>query len=164
MSITMQASASGLGPVHIAFRNVGKVYPGKSGQHPTRALDTLNFDVAESEIVSILGPTGCGKSSALNMIAGFEAPTQGEVLLDGVPVIAPGPQRAVVYQQAALFPWLNVMDTVVLGVKAQKLDKNVYLERARALLDEMGLAGFKGHYPYQLSGGMQQRVQIARAM
>ncbi|MDX3894660.1 ABC transporter ATP-binding protein [Pusillimonas sp.] len=164
MSVTTQASASGRGPGHIAFRHVSKVYPGKSGQGPTLALDTLNFDIAESEIVSILGPTGCGKSSTLNMIAGFEAPTQGEVLLDGVPVVAPGPQRAVVFQQAALFPWLNVMDNVVLGVKAQRQDKSVYLERARALLDEMGLAGFEGHYPYQLSGGMQQRVQIARAM
>jgi len=149
---------------HIVFRDVSKMYPGTGGQPATPALDKLNFEMAESEIVSILGPTGCGKSSTLNMIAGFEKPTQGEVLLDGMPVLAPGPQRAVVFQQAALFPWLNVMDNVVLGARARNLDRGVYLERARALLDEMGLAGFEGHYPYQLSGGMQQRVQIARAM
>ncbi len=149
---------------HIVLRDVSKMYPGTGGRPSTLALNTLNFEMAESEIVSILGPTGCGKSSTLNMIAGFETPTQGEVLLDGMPVFAPGPQRAVVFQQAALFPWLNVMANVVLGVRARNLDQSDYLERARALLDEVGLAGFEGHYPYQLSGGMQQRVQIARAM
>ena len=112
----------------------------------------------------MLGPTGCGKSSALNLIAGFETPTSGSVFVDEKLVYSPGPDRAVVFQQASLFPWLSVFENVTLGVKCRGMDKEEYTPRAQHLLQEVGLAGFERHYPYQLSGGMQQRVQIARAL
>lgn len=148
----------------IVFDKVGKTYPGKNGSASTQALAGLSFTVQESEIVSVLGPTGCGKSSALNLIAGFEAATEGRVMLNGQPVQGCSPERAIVFQNGALFPWLNVLENMVLGVKARGVDKDDYLPRAHALINEVGLRGFEKHYPYQLSGGMQQRVQIARAM
>ena len=152
-------------PTKIEFRHVAKSYPGKrSWQNATLALDDLNVEIKPAEIVSILGPTGCGKSTALNLIAGFESPTTGTVFLDAQTVRGPGPDRAVVFQQASLFPWLTVLGNVTVGVKCQGMPKDEYTARAEHLLEEVGLAGFMRHYPYQLSGGMQQRVQIARAL
>jgi NitT/TauT family transport system ATP-binding protein len=154
--------AAGAG--RIVFDGVGMRYPGARGQAGTQALDALDVTIEPSEIVAILGPTGCGKSTALNLIAGFETPTDGRVLVDGAPVAGASPDRAVVFQHGALFPWMNVLDNVVLGVRSRGVPAAEYLPRARALLDEVGLAGFEKHFPYQLSGGMQQRVQIVRAM
>jgi NitT/TauT family transport system ATP-binding protein len=152
-------------PVKISFRGVSKSYPSKhAAQSPTLALERLDVDIHSAEIVSVLGPTGCGKSSALNLIAGFEEPSSGDVLLDNTFVRGPGPDRAVVFQQASLFPWLNVFDNVTLGVKCRGMPEQEYRMRAERLLVEVGLSGFLKHYPYQLSGGMQQRVQIARAL
>jgi NitT/TauT family transport system ATP-binding protein len=154
-----------LAPTKIGFREVSKLYSAKhSAQESTLALDRLDIEIRTSEIVSVLGPTGCGKSSALNLIAGFERPSTGAVFLDHEEVAGPGPDRAVVFQQAALFPWLSVFDNVTLGVKCRGMAKDEYSARAERLLKEVGLAGFERHYPYQLSGGMQQRVQIARAL
>ncbi|HMN78868.1 MAG TPA: ABC transporter ATP-binding protein [Burkholderiaceae bacterium] len=149
----------------IAFRNVSKLYGGV-GRHakPTLALDSLDIAIRPAEIVTVLGPTGCGKSSTLNIIAGFEMPSSGVVTLDGKPIEGPGPDRAVVFQQPSLFPWLNVFDNVTLGVKCRGTPRDQYTARAMHLLGEVGLAGFEHHYPYQLSGGMQQRVQICRAL
>lgn len=152
-------------PKKIVFQSVTMVYPGKNAaQASVLALEGLDVDIRTAEIVSVLGPTGCGKSSALNLIAGFEVPTTGNVFLDEQIVRGPGPDRAVVFQQASLFPWLSVFDNVTLGVKCQGMPNEEYTRRAHHLLDEVGLTGFMRHYPYQLSGGMQQRVQIARAL
>ena len=152
-------------PTKIAFRGVAKSYPSKhSSQTATLALDRLDVEIKTAEIVSVLGPTGCGKSSALNLIAGFETPSTGNVFLDEQIIYGPGPDRAVVFQQASLFPWLCVFDNVTLGVKCRGMPKSEYTHRANHLLEEVGLASFMRHYPYQLSGGMQQRVQIARAL
>lgn len=149
----------------ISFKGVQKSYPAKhASQAPTLALDSLDVSIRDTEIVSVLGPTGCGKSTALNLIAGFEEVSTGEVVLDGTTVDGPGPDRAVVFQQASLFPWLNVFENVTLGVKCRGVPASDYTPRAEHLLDAVGLAGFMKHYPYQLSGGMQQRVQIARAL
>ena len=149
----------------ISFVGVQKRYPGKGGQaEGTLALDSFNFDLAPAEIVSIVGPTGCGKSTAMNILAGFEQPSAGSVTVDGQVVTAPGSNRGVVFQQPSLFPWLTVLSNVVLGVKCRGGDPKVYEPRAVSLLEEVGLKGFEAHYPYQLSGGMQQRVQIARAL
>jgi NitT/TauT family transport system ATP-binding protein len=149
----------------VLFEGVEKVYaPAGSSRTTTRALDAFDLALAPGEIVSIIGPTGCGKSTALNILAGFEQATAGVVRVDGQAVTAPGNNRGVVFQQASLFPWLSVLDNVVLGVKCRGLDPGVYGPRALQLLQEVGLAGFERHYPYQLSGGMQQRVQIARAL
>ena len=149
----------------ISFVEVEKRYPGKGAQADgTLALASFNFDLAPAEIVSIVGPTGCGKSTALNILAGFEAPSSGTVSVDGQVVTSPGSNRGVVFQQPSLFPWLSVLANVVLGVKCRGDAPQQYEPRARRLLEEVGLKGFEDHYPYQLSGGMQQRVQIARAL
>jgi len=149
----------------IAFRGASKIYGGSGrAKNQTLALDSLDLDIAPAEIVTVLGPTGCGKSSTLNMIAGFEQPSTGTLALDGQLIEGPGPDRAVVFQQPSLFPWLNVFDNVTLGVKCRGVPRETYSARAMHLLREVGLTGFERHYPYQLSGGMQQRVQIARAL
>lgn len=149
----------------VVFDDVSKTYPSSgAAAGSTVAIKSLNVAIKKAEIVSILGPTGCGKSTAMNMIAGFEFPSQGQVLLDNKPILAPGPDRAVVFQQASLFPWLSVLDNVILGVKSRGISPDIYLKRAEQLLKAVKLNGFEKHYPYQLSGGMQQRVQIARAL
>lgn len=149
----------------IEFIGVDRVFdpPTKSASTVT-AVSGLDLAVEKSEIVSIVGPTGCGKSTAMNLVAGFDEHTGGRLLLDGHVIHGPGPDRSVVFQHAALFPWMNVLENVVFGVKTRGMPKDEYLEKAATLLKAVGLTGFEKHYPYQLSGGMQQRVQIARAL
>lgn len=137
---------------------------GKNSDNSVNAVDNLSLAIYESEIFTLVGPTGCGKTSTLNLIAGFEFPSAGSVTIDGSPITGPGPDRAVVFQQASLFPWLTVMGNVTLGVKSHGMPKSEYTQRAETLLSAVGLAGFENSYPYQLSGGMQQRTQIARAL
>lgn len=149
----------------ISFRGVTKRYPGAKGSTgATLALDAFNLDIASSEIFSIVGPTGCGKSTALNLVAGFEAVTGGEIHVGNRAVSEPGMDRAVVFQHPSLFPWMSVIDNVTLGLKCRGVSTSEREARAMHLLREVGLSGFERHYPYQLSGGMQQRVQIARAL
>ncbi len=152
-------------PVKISFAGVQKLYGSKhAAGGSTLALDSLDLDIRDSEIVSIVGPTGCGKSTALNLVAGFEITSSGVVTVDGEPIDGPGSNRAVVFQQPSLFPWLSVLDNVTLSLKCRGVAKQDYTPRAMALLEEVGLVGFENHFPYQLSGGMQQRTQIARAL
>ena len=146
----------------ISFNGARKLYPGRQGS--TLALDSFNLDILPAEIISVVGPTGCGKSTSLNLLAGFETPSSGSVTVDGSPVDGPGSDRGVVFQQPSLFPWFSVFENVVLGVRSRGVPRADYEPRAMNLLAEVGLKGFERHYPYQLSGGMQQRVQIARAL
>ena len=149
----------------ISFAGVNKFYGDNRGRVATTlALDNFSLDIKPQEIVSIVGPTGCGKSTALNVLAGFEQASSGLVSVDGQAVTDPGPNRGVVFQQPSLFPWLTVLSNVVLGIKCRGVAPQEYEPRALRLLEEVGLKGFERHYPYQLSGGMQQRVQIARAL
>ena len=164
MDAGTNAREASTGRPKISFVGVQKRYPGKGGSEGTLALDSFNFDLAPAEIVSIVGPTGCGKSTAMNVVAGFEQPSSGAVSVDGTVVTGPGSDRGVVFQQPSLFPWLSVLSNVVLGVKCRGVSPQEYEPRAMRLLEEVGLKGFEQHYPYQLSGGMQQRVQIARAL
>ena len=128
------------------------------------AVECIDLAVGHNEFAAILGPSGCGKSTILNMVAGFEAPTRGRVLVDGEPVKGPGPRRGVVFQEAALFPWYTVRDNVTFGPKTRGVPAASYLPKVESLLDLVGLRGFERHYPAELSGGMKQRVGIARVL
>jgi NitT/TauT family transport system ATP-binding protein len=127
------------------------------------ALKRVAFEVKEGEFVCLLGPSGCGKSTILNLIAGFLIPTAGKVVVNGKEVSGPAPERGVCFQEAALFPWLRVLDNVLFGPMAQGRRSNVAKE-AVELLRRVGLEEFQNHYPHQLSGGMKQRVAIARLL
>lgn len=165
LSTHIAHAASDLKPLRpkVSFECVQKVYQANHGPN-TLALDSFTLDLCQSEIVTVVGPTGCGKSTALNILGGFERASSGSVTVNGKAVSAPGSDRGVVFQRPSLFPWLTVFDNVVLGVRCRGLPKRDYAPRAMHLLNEVGLSGFERHYPYQLSGGMQQRVQIARAL
>jgi NitT/TauT family transport system ATP-binding protein len=145
----------------ITFENVSKTF---LGQKEVRALDGISLTVNEGEFVALLGPSGCGKSTLLNLLAGFEKTTEGTLLFDGETVTRPGPDRGVVFQEAALFPWLNVWENVVFGPRVQGIARSDYESRARGLLKLVGLEAFADALPVQLSGGMRQRVGIARVL
>ena len=149
--------------VKIRVDRVSKVFAG-GGRGTVTALDVVSAEIANEEIVCLLGPSGCGKSTLLNIIAGFEAPSTGTVSVGGRVVERPGPERAMVFQTPALFPWLTVKANIELGVKCRGVPRSEYEQRAAEYIAAMGLEGFERHYPYQLSGGMRQRVSIARAL
>jgi NitT/TauT family transport system ATP-binding protein len=128
------------------------------------AVEELSFSVHPGEFVSILGPSGCGKTTVLNIIAGFMEPTAGRVLLRGKPVQDPGPDRGVVFQSFALFPWKTVLGNVAFGLKMRGVPKPDRERIAHEYLDLVGLKGFEHRYPHELSGGMQQRVGVARVL
>jgi NitT/TauT family transport system ATP-binding protein len=128
-------------------------------------LHDVGFEVFEGELVCIVGPSGCGKSTLLNAVDGLIAVTDGAILVDGRAVEGPGPDRAMVFQHDSLFPWRTVLQNVMYGLDLQgSLDKAERKARALALVELVGLAGFADHYPHELSGGMRQRVNIARAL
>jgi ABC-type nitrate/sulfonate/bicarbonate transport system ATPase subunit len=130
----------------------------------TLALQATNLDVAENDFITILGPSGCGKSTLLRIVAGLDRQTGGEVLLDGKRIDGPGADRGMVFQSYTLFPWLTVLDNVCFGLAERKLPRAQQLDIAHGFLAKVGLKGFDKHYPKQLSGGMQQRTAIARAL
>jgi NitT/TauT family transport system ATP-binding protein len=145
----------------ISFENVSKTFVGRK---QVRALDGISLTINEGEFVALLGPSGCGKSTLLNLLAGFEKTSEGTLLFDGATVTRPGPDRGVVFQEAALFPWLNVWENVVFGLRVQGVARAEYEEKARGLLKLVGLEAFADALPVQLSGGMRQRVGIARVL
>jgi NitT/TauT family transport system ATP-binding protein len=145
----------------ISFTAASKTYPGATG---VRALEDVNFSIGEGEFVALLGPSGCGKSTLLNLVAGFEDLTEGRMTFDDRAVTRPGPDRGVVFQEASLLPWLSVWENVVFGPKVQKIARADYEPRARDMLRIVGLEKFHDALPVQLSGGMRQRVGIARAL
>lgn len=146
----------------VRIADVEKVYGGRQG--PVRAVASASLDVARGEFVSLLGPSGCGKSTLLMMIAGLERPTRGAISLDGSPVVTPRRDIGIIFQDATLLPWKTVLENVLFPVRILKLPVERYRERARELLAMVGLDGFLGHKPAQLSGGMRQRVAICRAL
>jgi ABC-type nitrate/sulfonate/bicarbonate transport system ATPase subunit len=128
------------------------------------ALDLPALTIEPGELVAIVGPSGCGKSTLLNLVAGFLAPTEGEVLLGGTPITAPGPDRGVVFQQPNLYPWMSVLENVAFGPRLRGAGRAERRAVARRWLATVGLEGFADAAPYELSGGMQQRCQIARVL
>ena len=134
------------------------------GGRPVEALQGVSVGIARNEFAAILGPSGCGKSTLLNMVAGFDAPTRGAVRFDGDPVRTPSPRRAVVFQEPALFPWYTVLDNITFGLKTRGVTPAAYRSRVETIVEQVGLRGFESHYPAELSGGMKQRVGIARVL
>ncbi len=129
-----------------------------------RVLDGIDLDIHEGELVCLLGPSGCGKSTLLNVIAGFVKPEEGSVLAFGKPVEGPGPERAMVFQEYALFPWMTVADNIGFGLEIQGQSREGIRRAVDGLLEKLSLTGFGERFPKDLSGGMRQRVAIARAL
>ncbi len=127
------------------------------------AVNDVNLDIEDREFVTVVGPSGCGKSTILNMAAGLVRPTGGTVLVDGEPVLKPGPERGVIFQQYALFPWMSVRDNVEFGLRLQKVSRDKRRQQAQHFIDLVGLHDFADSLPKTLSGGMKQRCAIARA-
>ena len=148
----------------ISLNHVGMEFPAVDGIGTVKALEDVNLDFRENEFVVALGASGCGKTTLLNVIAGFLAPTSGEVLHTGNPIAGPGRDRGVVFQKHALLPWLNVVENTEFGLKLQGVPNRERRERARENLALVGLSDFERYPIYQLSGGMQQRVGLARAL
>ncbi|MFM7528582.1 MAG: ABC transporter ATP-binding protein [Nodosilinea sp.] len=147
----------------ITCRQVSKVWnQGRSGGN--LAIDDVSFTVKTGEFLVIIGPSGCGKSTLLSMIAGLEVPTAGALFHRDRPIQGPAPERGMIFQQPSLFPWLSVLDNVAFGLSLQGLGKGERQERARHYLQQVGLLKSAHRYPHQLSGGMQQRACIARAL
>ena len=146
----------------IEVRGLSKVYGG--GPDAVVALDDIDFAVADGEFLSIVGPSGCGKSTLLKILAGLLARTSGEARLNGAPIDGPRKDIGVVFQSPVLFPWRSVLGNVLLPVDVQQLGRERMTQRALDLIDLVGLSGFEHRYPWELSGGMQQRVALVRAL
>jgi ABC-type nitrate/sulfonate/bicarbonate transport system ATPase subunit len=149
-------------PAKIAIRGVGKRYAEGADRPPV--LGSIDLDIAENEFVTLVGRSGCGKTTLLNIVAGLVEPSSGEVRVDGVAVTGPGRGKGVVFQQQALFPWLTARRNIEFGARSRGLDAAGQRKEADGLLELIGLAAYGDRYPNQLSGGMQQRVAIARAL
>jgi ABC-type nitrate/sulfonate/bicarbonate transport system ATPase subunit len=146
----------------LSLRGVSRTFASTRGD--TLALQATDLDVAENDFVTILGPSGCGKSTMLRIVAGLDRPTTGDVLLDGRRIDGPGADRGMVFQSYTLFPWLDVLDNVCFGLRERGLPRAQQVEVAQGFIRRVGLTGFEHHYPKQLSGGMQQRTALARAL
>ena len=141
----------------LRVEGVARVFAGVSGGPPTRALERTDLAVEDNDFITILGPSGCGKSTLLRIVAGLDAPSSGRVMLDGEPVSRAGPDRGMVFQSYTLFPWLTIWQNILFGERATP-------EVADRLIARVGLRGFENHFPKMLSGGMQQRTALARAL
>ena len=146
----------------VVVDGLGKRYD--SDRQTVQALSDVNFSVGTGEFVCLVGPSGCGKTTLFRLIAGLETPTTGDVLLDGEPVTCPGTDRGMVFQEYGLFPWRTVRENVAFGLEEQGVDGAERKRRVAEMIDLVGLSGFADAYPKELSGGMKQRVGIARAL
>jgi NitT/TauT family transport system ATP-binding protein len=150
--------------IEIEARRLSVEYVMRRTAGRVKALDDMNFSVNSGKFVCIVGASGCGKTTLLNVLAGLQNPTSGQVLLDGEPVRGPGRERAMVFQSAALMPWRTVLRNVTYGLEIQHYSAKEAAQVARTWIDLVGLNGFEQSYPRELSGGMRQRVNLARAL
>jgi NitT/TauT family transport system ATP-binding protein len=148
----------------LVIDNVSRTFPGVRGGAPVMALTPTNLTVAANDFITILGPSGCGKSTLLRIVAGLDRPSTGEVRLDGRRITGPGADRGMVFQSYTLFPWLTVAQNIAFGLREQGRPEAEIREIVASYIEKVGLRGFENHWPKQLSGGMQQRTAIARAL
>lgn len=148
----------------VRLERVTKIFEDSRQGRETVALKDVSFGIEDRETVALLGPSGCGKTTILNIIAGFILPTEGEALIEGRPITKPGPERGVVFQEHFLFHWLTVEDNIAFALKVRGVPRKEFLPRAHEFVKRVGLTGFERHYPDELSGGMRQRVSIARVL
>ena len=159
MSTITESISETTAPVAVAVENVSKIYPGG-----VEALNNMTLQFPKGELTSVLGPSGCGKTTLLKIIAGLLPANSGTVTVNGRPVIGPGPERAFVFQDFALMPWASVIRNVAFGLELRGVAKSKRMAIAEKQVENVGLKGFENHYPHQLSGGMRQRVGLARAL
>ena len=150
-------------PSFIRAQDVSLVFKAKD-REPVIALSNFNLDIAQGEFVSIVGPSGCGKSTFLNIVLGLIEPASGVIQLNGTRISGPGQERAMVFQEFGLLPWRSVTANVELGLELKGVSSAKRAARAKELINLVGLEGFENHYPHELSGGMKQRVGLARAL
>jgi len=148
----------------LRIAGVSRVFPGVRGGPPTRALEPITLAVEDNAFLTILGPSGCGKSTLLRIVAGLDQPSEGRVELDGRLVTGPGADRGMVFQSYTLFPWLTVAENIAFGLRERGVPRPQRQAIVAEYIGRVGLSGFERHYPKQLSGGMQQRTAIARAL
>ncbi|WP_426434643.1 ABC transporter ATP-binding protein [Bradyrhizobium genosp. P] len=148
----------------LRIEQVSRTFPARAGHAPTRALEPTDLNVRDNDFVTILGPSGCGKSTLLRIVAGLDRPTTGSVVLDGREVTGPGADRGMVFQSYTLFPWLTVRENIAFGLRERGVSQAERSKVADRFIHQVGLSGFENHWPKQLSGGMQQRTAIARAL
>ena len=148
----------------LSINQISKIFEGRRGGEDLQVLDRIQFTAEPGEFISIIGPSGCGKTTLLRIVHGLEAPTLGNVTFDGIRVSAPDRQRAVVFQHFNLFPWRTVEQNIAFGLEARRDSRAAIAARIAEMITLVGLDGFERHYPHELSGGMQQRVGIARAL
>ncbi len=148
----------------LVISSVSRTFPAVRNGNPTRALEPITLSVEDNDFITILGPSGCGKSTLLRIVAGLDSPTSGSVVLDGQPVSRPGPDRGMVFQSYTLFPWLTVRENICFGLREKGMPEAHQREISDYFIGKMGLHGFENHLPKMLSGGMQQRTALARAL
>ena len=152
-----------MAPAKISIEGVRKTFPIRGGDDFT-AVDDITLRISEGDFLVVVGPSGCGKSTLLDLLGGLTRPTAGRILIDGAEVTGPALDRGIVFQQYALFPWRTARRNVEFGLEAKGLARRERAELARQYLDLVGLSGFEDRYPHELSGGMKQRVAIARSL
>lgn len=158
----VRAGTAAVSAGEMTCSHVSKAYGDK--QFATMVVKDASFTIERNKLTVMVGPSGCGKSTTIRLLAGFEKPTEGEITIDGKPVTGPNKDRLVVFQETALFPWMSTYENIMYGPKARRQNTKEMRDRCEFLLDKVGLTRFREKYPSQLSGGMQRRCELARAM
>ncbi|WP_346864858.1 ABC transporter ATP-binding protein [Methanocalculus sp. MSAO_Arc2] len=153
----------GVEPMTVRINNVGKTFPSRIGD-PLVALEDISIEIERGEFLCILGPSGCGKTTLLRLVAGLDRPTSGEIIVEGKSVTGPDPRLAMIFQEYSLYPWRTVRGNIAFGLQMRGMSREERDERVNHFIQLVGLEGFGDSYPYELSGGMRQRVAVARAL